>query len=172
MFFPFFRSVFLPGLLLFCFLFMPVSAVSAADVLSPDRRMVERETEPLVIKGQDGTVHAFQVELADTPQKRSYGLMNRMEMPEDAGMLFVFPVEQELGFWMRNTYIPLDMIFIGEGGVIEKIHEKAVPLDETPIRSGVPVIAVLEINGGVASKRGITPGDIIHHPFFGNKLAE
>jgi uncharacterized protein len=103
----------------------------------------------------------FQVEIANTPKALELGLMNRTELAANEGMLFVFPLVRPVSFWMRNTLIPLDMIFIDEKGVVTSIHSMAKPLDETPIPSTGPVKAVLEIAGGQALQRGIKPGDTI-----------
>ncbi len=119
-------------------------------------------TEDLVIKSQDsGAEHNFNVEMATTPEALMQGLMYRSSMAEDHGMLFLFAKELERNFWMKNTYIPLDIIFIKESGVIHHIHENAVPRDETPLPSKGPVLNVLELNGGVTAKLGIKPGDVI-----------
>lgn len=112
----------------------------------------------------------FAVELAITPPQMQKGLMNRESMAHDAGMLFYFGNEEERGFYMKNTLIPLDMIFIRKDGVIHSIHENARPLDETTIFSKGPVAAVLELNGGESRKRGISPGQTVHHTFFGNAV--
>lgn len=111
-------------------------------------------------------VHVFTVELADDDAERRQGLMFRREMAEDAGMLFDFKEERPVGIWMKNTYIPLDIIFIDRNGVIVKIHPRAEPHSETSMRSDTPVVAVLEINGGVAEKLGVKPGDTVAHPMF------
>lgn len=112
----------------------------------------------------------FSVELAVTPAQMQKGLMNRDSMSADAGMLFYFGNEDERGFYMKNTLIPLDMIFIRKNGIIHSIHENAKPLDETTIFSKGPVAAVLELNGGMADKLGIKPGQQVHHTFFGNAV--
>lgn len=106
----------------------------------------------------DGEEHRFEVEVVATPESRSRGLMYRREIPEDAGMLFVFEQAAEVGFWMRNTFIPLDMIFIDRQGRIVHIHREAEPHDDTLISSGQPVTYVLEINGGLVEKLGIATG--------------
>jgi uncharacterized membrane protein (UPF0127 family) len=103
----------------------------------------------------------LRVELADTDESREYGLMNRTSLSPDKGMLFVFPEEKPLTFWMKNTLIPLDMVFIKTNGEIDFIHHNAHPEDLTPISSQGPVIAVLEIGGGQADKHGIKVGDIV-----------
>lgn len=114
----------------------------------------------------------FVVELALTPSEMQKGLMGRESMPSNAGMLFFFGDEAERGFYMKNTLIPLDMIFIRKNGLIHAIHEKAKPHDETTIYSKGPVAAVLELNGGAAAKYGLKPGQQVHHAFFGNSLAQ
>jgi uncharacterized membrane protein (UPF0127 family) len=109
----------------------------------------------------------FTVELALTPAQQQLGLMYRRELAPDAGMLFVFPQPQPTAFWMKNTLIPLDMLFIAADGRIADIHERAVPLSEANIPARVPVKAVLELNGGTVARLGIKPGDIVHHATFG-----
>jgi uncharacterized protein len=111
--------------------------------------------------------HRFEVELARTPQQMAQGLMFRRHLPPDAGMLFDYGTAQDVAFWMRNTLIPLDMIFIYADGRIAGIHERAVPLSERPIRSPAPVRAVLELNGGTADRLGIEKGDRVLHSIFG-----
>ena len=112
-------------------------------------------------------VHAFSVELATNAAERAVGLMNRKELPEGRGMLFDFEREAPVAFWMHNTYIPLDMIFIRADGSILRIAENAEPLSDRLIPSGGPVRAVLEVIGGTASKFGIAPGDRVTGAFFG-----
>lgn len=118
------------------------------------------------ITSADGVVHEFKVELALTPEQQEMGLMHRESMPEDSGMLFVFGDEKERAFYMKNTLIPLDMIFIKKNGVIGYIHENAIPHDLTSILSNGKAYAVLEINGGVSSKRGIKAGDVVKGSYF------
>ena len=123
------------------------------------------ELQPLEIAGKSG-VHVFAVELASTPQEQATGLMFRRELPEGRGMLFDFHRDQPTSFWMKNTYIPLDMIFIRGDGRILRIAENTVPLSETLIPSGGPVRAVLEVIAGTAKRLGIAPGDRVGHPIF------
>ena len=92
--------------------------------------------------------------------------MNRRYMAADHGMLFEFPKDAQQAFWMKNTYIPLDMIFISRTGVVTNIVANAEPLSETIIPSGPPCAAVLELNGGMAAKIGLKVGDRVAHPFF------
>jgi hypothetical protein len=121
------------------------------------------EREALVIRTAGGE-HAFQVEIADDVRERALGLMFRRTMPADEGMLFDFGEELPTGFWMRNTYIPLDMLFIEADGTIESIAERTTPLSEKSIRSAGPVRFVLEINGGLSDQLGIEAGDVVTGP--------
>ncbi len=92
--------------------------------------------------------------------------MNRRFMPADQGMLFEFDHDGPVSFWMKNTYIPLDMIFISRSGIVTKIVANAEPLSERAIPSGAPCAAVLELNGGAAAAIGLKVGDSVRHPFF------
>ena len=108
----------------------------------------------------------FSVEVADDTAERAKGLMHRRSLPLSAGMLFIYETPQPLSFWMRNTLIPLDLLFIDDRGVVQKIHHSAIPLDETPIPGGDDLLSVLQINGGLAKRLGITEGSEIRHPAF------
>ncbi len=121
-------------------------------------------------RGDWGTAR-FRVEIADDPQERATGLMNREEMSPSAGMLFIYETPQRVAFWMRNTLIPLDMIFMDETGVVQRVHENAVPLDETPIPGGNHIQYVLEINGGMAAQIGIDEGSQMRHPSIPGDIA-
>jgi uncharacterized protein len=110
--------------------------------------------------------HAFQVEIADSEATREHGLMDRRYMAPNHGMLFEFDREEPVSFWMKNTYIPLDMVFIAPSGVVTHIAANAEPLSERVVPSGGPCIAVLELNGGVAASIGLKVGDKVRHPFF------
>ena len=114
----------------------------------------------------DGDQARFRVELADEEAERAQGLMNRDTLAQGAGMLFVYPQPQQVAFWMKNTRIPLDMIFLDAGGTVQKVHHEAVPHDETPIFGGEGIQSVLEINGGLARQYGISEGTEILHPAF------
>ncbi len=102
---------------------------------------------------------AFGLEVVDTPKDRERGLMFRQSLAPDAGMLFDFKIEQQNSFWMQNTFIPLDMVFIAADGIVKTIHVNARPMDVTPIPSQVPVRFVLEIAGGRSVEIGLKPGD-------------
>jgi len=115
------------------------------------------------IRGEVGPAR-FAVELAITPQEQAKGLMFRESLPRMGGMLFVYAQERDVSFWMRNTVIPLDMLFIDVEGRVLRVHDNAIPLDETPIRAGGPTIAVLEINGGLAETLGIEAGAEVRSP--------
>jgi uncharacterized protein len=106
----------------------------------------------------------FSVEVADTGAERAQGLMFRDSLPRSAGMLFVYPGPQRVSFWMKNTLIPLDMIFADAAGRVTRVHAMAVPGDLTPIDGGEGVVAVLEVNGGLARQLGIAPGAELRHP--------
>jgi uncharacterized membrane protein (UPF0127 family) len=111
-------------------------------------------------------VHSFSVEVVDNDADRAKGLMFRKSLPEGTGMLFDFKTEQDVAFWMKNTYLPLDMIFIRADGRILRIAENAEPMSTKQIPSGGPVLAVLEVIAGTARKLGIAPGDRVAHPIF------
>ena len=113
----------------------------------------------------------FAVEIADTPRARSRGLMHRESLPRQSGMLFVYEYPQPVSFWMRNTLIPLDMIFVDDAGVVRRVHANAIPHDETAIPGGSDILVVLEINGGLASAFGINPGSQLRHPSLGPDAA-
>jgi len=121
--------------------------------------------QPLEIASATG-VHAFAVEIADNDADRAKGLMYRKELPEGRGMLFDFQREQEVSFWMQNTYISLDMVFIRGDGRILRVVENTEPLSTRLIPSGGPVRGVLEVIAGTARKLGIKPGDRVAHPIF------
>ena len=133
----------------------------AGSALSAGRQTLE-------IASKTG-VHAFAVEMAVTEAERAQGLMNRKSLPEGQGMLFDFQRDQEVGFWMKNTYIPLDMIFIRSDGRIMRIAENTEPLSERIVPSNGAVRAVLEVIGGTGRKLGIAPGDRVAHPIFSKR---
>jgi len=122
--------------------------------------------EELVIETADGP-RLFDVEIATTPAERARGLMFRERLAPDAGMLFLYAVDQPVSMWMKNTLIPLDMLFIARDGRILKIAERTVPLSTVVIASDGDVAAVLELNGGTADRVGLRPGDRVRYVAFG-----
>ena len=135
--------------LLFCALGQPAFAACSEDAVE--------------LRGDWGSAR-FAVDVADDPQERAKGLMFVEEMPAMKGMLFIYERPQPASFWMRNTLIPLDMLFLDETGTVTHIHENATPLDETPIPGGDAVLSVLEVNGGMAERLGIDVGSVLRHP--------
>ncbi|MEL6337828.1 MAG: DUF192 domain-containing protein [Pseudomonadota bacterium] len=117
------------------------------------------------VVGKAGSV-SFSVEIADEPEERRRGLMFRQSMPTDAGMLFLFDVPHQASFWMRNTFIPLDIIFLDASGTVLNVAERTVPFSETPHLSDGLATAVLEVNAGLAEAHGIGPGAQVRHPAF------
>jgi uncharacterized protein len=110
----------------------------------------------------------FQVEIADTDASRERGLMFRKTMEPDHGMLFVFPIDEGVAFWMKNTILPLDMVFIRDDGTISSVAPNATPFSTQEIASVEMVRAVLELNAGRAAALGIVPGGVIHAQAFHN----
>jgi uncharacterized protein len=114
-------------------------------------------------------VQVFSVEMATTEEEKTTGLMYRKELADGKGMLFDFTPEQEVSMWMKNTYIPLDMIFIRADGRILRIAENTEPLSTRIIASGGLAKGVLEVIAGTAQKYGIAPGDRVAHPLFNHR---
>lgn len=145
----------------------PLKALLASlMMISGSSAWAEACREDVVQLRSDGSELRFQVELADTPQERSRGLMFRESLPPRAGMLFVYEQPQRAAFWMKNTLIPLDMIFVDVTGTVTHVHHQAIPGDLTAIEGGTGVFSVLEINGGLARKYGIAPGSVLRHEVF------
>ncbi|MGQ9371742.1 DUF192 domain-containing protein [Azospirillum sp. A39] len=144
-----------------------LSAVSAVSAATPAAALEAFERSSLVIETAAGGAYRFDVEVATTPAQQAQGLMFRERMAPDAGMLFVYGQPQPAAFWMKNTLIPLDMLFVGADGRIVNIHERAVPQSLDAIRSAGPVKGIVEINGGMSARLGIRPGDRVVHPVFG-----
>ena len=145
--------------------FRLLAAVVLLVGLAPFAAAAADTDDKLDIVTQNGRF-SFTVEIADTPDKRSQGLMFRKSMAEDAGMLFTFERDQIASFWMKNTEIPLDMLFISRDGRIADLHRNAQPHSLRSIRSKMPVFAVLEINAGLTARLGIRVGDRVEHPAF------
>lgn len=123
----------------------------------------QAERLPLTIETSAGS-RTFHVEIADTPEARATGLMYRRALDPEHGMLFDFGSDRPVSMWMRNTYISLDMLFIGSDGEVKNIAKRTTPLSERTLESAVPVRYVLEINGGLSDALGIAPGDMVSSP--------
>lgn len=121
--------------------------------------------DAVTLRGDWGQAR-FAVEIADTAAERARGLMFRKDLPQSSGMLFLYEHPQPLSFWMKNTLIELDMIFLDSSGTVQTIHHRAQPGDLQPKSGGADLIAVLEINGGLAQALGISTGSQIRHPAF------
>lgn len=124
-------------------------------------------SEPVVVETVSGPV-TFMTEIADERAERAIGLMYRETLPRDHAMLFQYPRPTQISMWMRNTLIPLDMLFMDSGGEIVHIEHNAQPGDETPRGPDGLAVGVLEIGGGLAQEMGIEEGMTVYHPFFNN----
>jgi uncharacterized membrane protein (UPF0127 family) len=150
-------------------MFLSMLGIVACFTPAYGQSLVTFEKTNLSIQTAKG-FNKFLVELAVSSQQQSQGLMYRRSMAPNAGMLFDYKVPQFIQMWMKNTLIPLDMIFIGQYGKVINITERAIPFSEAIIASDGKVRAVLELNGGTASRIGIKPGDrVLHQIFSGNK---
>ena len=141
------------------FAFLALLALFAADA----------RAEPVCLDLAGGAAHRYEVELAATPEARAQGLMFRRALAPRAGMLFDFGRDEVARMWMKNTFIPLDMVFVDRGGVVRRIVRNARPRSLDTISSRVPVRAVLELNGGEAERIGLAAGDRLRHPVFGTR---
>jgi uncharacterized membrane protein (UPF0127 family) len=128
-----------------------------------ERSAAGLEQVPLTIRS-GSKLHRFTVEVARTGEEQATGLMNRQSLAPDRGMIFPYDPPQQAAFWMKNTLIPLDMIFIRPDGSIARIAADTVPLSLDPVPAGEPVAAVLEIAGGRSAELGIRPGDTVDWP--------
>lgn len=138
--------------------------VTAAVVSAPAMASAAAcRDDTLWLRGDWGTAR-FTVTVADTGAERSRGLMFVEKMPQATGMLFVYPEPGPVAFWMKNTLIPLDMIFADASGVVQRVHSNAIPGDLTGIPGGDDIQYVLEINGGLSRRLGITAGSEMQHP--------
>jgi uncharacterized protein len=140
----------------------PVPRAAAQDAARP------AASEPLTIRSRNGA-HRFEVEVMRDDAGRSRGLMFRRRMAPDRGMLFDFERDEPVTMWMKNTYLPLDMLFIRPDGTVARIAADTEPLSTAIIPSGGPVLAVLELNAGTAARLGMQVGDRVEHPLFGKR---
>jgi len=150
----------LRSLLVFGLLVLPVTGIAQTGAVF--------SKSSLVIETADGRKHTYTIELAITNRQQMQGLMHRTGMALDAGMLFYYGKAHIIRMWMRNTVIPLDMIFVDEKGVIVDIARNTVPYSEEIIASKVPAVAVLELNAGIADAKGFREGDILRHALLDN----
>lgn len=150
--------------LVFAVLLLPLAACSTATTSEAQAQAATTLTDDFraILHTATGD-YPFTIEIADTPQEQQKGLMFRQELAPDAGMLFDYGSERKVSFWMQNTYIPLDMVFIAADGTVKYIHENAKPMDPTSIPSRYAVQFVLEIPGGRAAEIGLKAGDKLEH---------
>lgn len=146
--------------------FLTVVLVLFAVAFEPFRALADPSVETLTFVTKTGE-HAFDVEIADTEASRMRGLMRRKTMPQNHGMLFDFKIEEPVSMWMKNTYIPLDMIFVAKDGAVVSIAADTEPLSERIIPSGGAIYAVIELNAGAARRIDLAPGDKVRHRIFG-----
>lgn len=150
------RKVILSALISFFLICIPAYFAIAQSHEPTDRLLVITATGK----------HTFALEIAKTNEERAKGLMFRKSMPQNHGMLFIFHDERPISMWMKNTLIPLDMIFLSGEGIVTSIVQETSPLSEEIITSDRQAQAVIEVNAGVAQKIGLVPGDKIRHPLF------
>ena len=127
--------------------------------------LAQLKREKLTLATQSGD-QAIDIEIAETSEQKARGLMFRKSLDDRAGMLFPYEQPQEITMWMKNTYIPLDMVFIRKDGTIHRIEAMTEPFSEATVASKGPVTAVLELNGGAARRLGVKEGDKVRHPIF------
>jgi uncharacterized membrane protein (UPF0127 family) len=142
-------------------LFFPCASPAALAMDAPPQGNLEK----LEIVTASGT-HQFSVEVMRGGPQRERGLMFRRFLPQERGMLFDFAIERPVMMWMKNTYLPLDMIFIGRAGKVVGLAENTEPLSQKIIPSGAPAYGVLEVNAGTAARIGLRIGDSVRHPLF------
>jgi uncharacterized membrane protein (UPF0127 family) len=139
-----------------------VLALLAAGLMQSAHAMRHETLKLITARG----TQVIDVEVTETPAERAQGLMFRTRLADNAGMLFFYETPQEITMWMRNTYIPLDMVFIRADGVVHRIEARTEPLSENIVASRGDVTACLELAGGAAERLGLKPGDRVEHPFF------
>jgi len=154
-------------------LFPPTQAQPAADASARPPGVQELASFPRaelsIVRGNGSARHSFRVWIADTGERQMQGLMFVRDLPADQGMLFVHDRPRVANMWMKNTFIPLDMLFIDARGRIVTIHENTTPHSLDTLSSGRPVLGVLELRGGEVARRGIRTGDRVVHAAFRNR---
>jgi uncharacterized membrane protein (UPF0127 family) len=141
-----------------------LGVTSAPAQIGPIEDLSAFPTATLEITDGKKTKHAFDVWLADTPARQAQGLMFVRSLPPARGMLFIHPAPRPISMWMKNTYIPLDMVFIDERGRVQQVIANTKPHSLDLVRSKDPALAVLEIAGGEAQRLGLKAGQRVHHP--------
>ncbi len=141
------------------------SAIGLALLAGVAAARAEAPLEALTIDTASGP-HRFKVEVMRTDSERERGLMYRKTMARDRGMLFEYQREQPVTFWMHNTYLPLDLIFIGKDGRVVNVAADAKPMDDSLIPSAGPALGVLELDAGMAKTIDLKAGDVVHHTMF------
>jgi uncharacterized membrane protein (UPF0127 family) len=144
-------------------LFVLVLAMLFGHLLHPASAMRRETLKLLTAQGE----RSIDVEITETPEEKAQGLMFRSRLADTSGMLFFYDRPQEITMWMRNTYIPLDMVFIRANGIVHRIEARTEPLSEAIVASRGAVVACLELAGGAAERLGLKPGDRVAHPLFG-----
>jgi len=139
-----------------------VLALLAAGLMQSAQAMRQETLKLITARG----THVIDVDVTETPAEKAQGLMFRTRLADSAGMLFFYETPQEITMWMRNTYIPLDMVFIRADGVVHRIEARTEPLSEKIVASRGDVTACLELAGGAAERLGLKPGDRVEHGFF------
>ena len=147
-----------------------MTVLTAVAPSSAQIKLQRFERDVLSIETADGRRHPFEIELAVTGEQHAQGLMYRRSLAEDSGMLFLYRGAGMLSMWMKNTQVPLDMMFIAPDGRIVDITERTVPYSLETVSSRFAASAVLEVNGGTVARLGIQPGDRVRHRAFGNGL--
>lgn len=159
----------LPGVRIFLTALALLSlGCASADTAGSDAQSLDRDfpRSTLQIAGSDAKVHTFRVWIADNDTRRARGLMYVKQMDADAGMLFIYPRAQQISMWMKNTVLPLDMLFVAANGRVIKVAANTTPQSLDTIDSGDPALGVVELNAGIAAKLGIRAGSQIIHPAF------
>jgi uncharacterized protein len=143
----------------------------AAAAATPDAKKLDEAfgRSELHIATPDAKLHRFQVWIADTDRRRERGLMFVDHMAADAGMLFIYPDSQRISMWMKNTHIPLDMLFVARDGRVARVVANTTPMSLATIESGEDVNAVIELNAGTAARLNITAGAQVIHPAFSKR---
>ena len=142
--------------------FLVVLALLAAGLLHPAQAMRLETLKLITARG----AQVIDIEVTETPAEKAQGLMFRTRLPDSGGMLFFYETPQEITMWMRNTYIPLDMVFIRADGIVHRIEARTEPLSENIVASKGDVTACLELAGGAAERLGLKPGDRVEHRYF------